>query len=340
MTATVVPFRPSPEPAFVPEHVPVPEPEASVVDVVDTTEDFETLRDRARELIAKGSYQEAGAAYLQAVEVTTAAGETDLADEALCGWGAAETELGNGVDVMPELRRILLGSQVDHNRWLASYTIARAHELEGQIKKALFYAKLSRDISAFVDRRELMVSSYNLLGNLLVAEGDEAEAANCYRTALRGTDEAPPTWTAVTEVNLGYCLLARLAASRSGLHRVRLREGLRLAYKSLRTFRREGAAPLLVWPHLDLCFAYLQMERPRPAKRHGLRALEVAEKFHEREVVKNCLYLLGQSAVLEGDLEGARRFFHDLEQRFYPDRTGLADMLMAIDLRQVVNLRA
>ena len=168
MTATVVPFRPSPEPAFVPEHVPVPEPKACAV---DTTEDFETLRDRARALVAKGSYQEAGAAYLQAVEVATAAGETDLADEALCGWGAAETELGNGAEVMPELRRILLGSPVDHNCCLAAYTLARAHELGGQIKKALFYARLFRDRAEYVERSGLRGLAQNLLGNLLVAEG-------------------------------------------------------------------------------------------------------------------------------------------------------------------------
>lgn len=308
--------------------------------MVDAAEDFETLRDRAREFVAKGSYQEAAVAYQQAVDVATTAGETDLADEALCGWGAAETELGNGAEVMPELRRILLGSQIDHNCCLAAYTLARAHELEGQIKKALFYARLFRDRAEYVERTGLRGLAQNLLGNLLAAEGREDEAATCYRRALRLSEEAAPTWLAVTEVNLGYCLLARLAPSPSGLHRARLREGLRLAYRSLRTFRREGAAPLLVWPHLDLCFAYLQMERPRPAKRHGLRALELAERFHGQDVVKNCLYLLGQTAVLEGDPEAARQFFRSLEQRFYPGQTGLAEVLMAVDLRQVVNLRA
>ena len=340
MTATVVPFRSSPEPAFVPERVNAPEPDTCVVDAVDTTGDFETLRDRARDFVARGSYREAATVYRRAVEVATGAGETALADEALCGWGAAETEVGNGVEVMPELRRILLGSPVDHNCCLAAYTLARAHELEGQIKKALFYARLFRDRAEYVERSGLKGLAQNLLGNLLVAEGSEDEAATCYRSALRLSEGAAPTWRAVTEVNLGYCLLAKLTASPSGLHRARLREGLRLAYRSLRTFRREGAAPLLVWPHLDLCFAYLQMERPRPAKRHGLRALELAERFHGQDVVKNCLYLLGQTAVLEGDLEAARQFFRSLEQRFYPGQTGLADLLVAIDLRQVVNLRA
>jgi tetratricopeptide (TPR) repeat protein len=339
MTATVVPFRPSPEPAFVPERVPVPEPEVNVVDTVDTTGDFETLRDRARDLGNSGSYREAAVLYRRAAEVATAAEDSDGADEALCGWCTAETELGNGAKVMPELRRILLGSSVDYNCWLASYTLARAHELEGQIKKALFYARLSLQHSGYVDRPGSIAGSRNLLGNLLITEGREAEAAAEYRRALKESHDAPPAWTATVEVNLGYCVLTDAFAD-NRVHRRRLREGLRLTYRSLRTLRREEAGPLLVWPHLDLCFAYLEMERPKPAMRHGCRALELAGRYENRDVVKNCLYLLGQTAMLQRDTEAARQFFGQLEQRFYPDRAGLKDVLMSLDLRQVVNLRA
>ncbi len=336
MTATVLPTHSSPEPAFVPERVPAPEVEACATDV---TEAFETLRDRARNLVAKGSYREAAAVYRQAVEVATAAGEADLADEALCGWGAAETELGNGVEVMPELRRILLGSAVDHNCCLAAYTLARAHELEGQIKKALFYARSFRDRAEYVERHGLTGLAQNLLGNLLVAEGREAEAAACYRTALRDAKNAPATWITTAETNLGYCLLVSAAGAR-GLRRARMREGLRLVYRSIRTFRREGAVQYAILPHLDLCFAHLELKRPTSAKRHGRRALELAKQYDDSATIKNSLYLLGQVALLEGDTETARQFFGELEQRFYPGHTGLVDVLVSLDLRQVVNLRA
>lgn len=336
MTATVVSFHSSPEPAFVPERISAPEPEARVV---DATEDFGTLRDRARDLVARGSYREAATVYRRAVELATATGETDLADEALCGWGAAETELGNGAEVMPELRRILLDSVVDHNRWLAAYTLARAHELEGQVKKALFYARLSRDISALVDRPGLTGGSNNLLGNLLVAEGNETDAATCYRAALRRANEAPPTWTAGAEGNLGYCLLVGATGCQS-LSRARMREALRLIYRSLRTFQREGALQYTVLPHLDLCFAHLELKRLASAKRHGERALDLAARYGDSATVKSCLYLLGQVAMAEGDTEAARHMFGELEDRFYPGRAGLTDVLLALDLRQVVNLRA
>ena len=336
MTATVVPFHSSPEAASIPERVLAPEVEACAIEV---TEDFETLRDRGRDLVAKGSYREAAAVYRQAVEVATATGEADLADEALCGWGAAEAELGNGVEVMPELRRILLGSTVDHNRWLAAYTVARAHELQGQTKKALFYARLSRDLSAYVDRPGLTGGAYNLLGNLHVSEGRESEAAACYRTALRHAENAPPTWTAGAEGNLGYCLLTAAVGS-NGLRRARMREALKLIYRSLRTFQREEALQYTVLPHLDLCFAHLELKRPTSARRHGQRALALATQYDDSAVIKNSLYLLGHVALLEGDTETARGYFSKLGQRFYPGHAGLPDLLVALDFRQVVNLRA
>ena len=306
---------------------------------VDTTGDFETLRDRARALVAKGAYRKAATVYQRAVEVAAAAGESDLADEALCGWGAAETELGNGAEAMPELRRILLGSPVDHNCCLAAYTLARAHELEGRIKKALFYARLFRDRAEYVERSGLRGLAQNLLGNLLVAEGRETEAAACYRRALRLSENSSPTWKASAEGNLGYCLVAQAAGTRVP-RRARFREGLRLMYRSLRTFRRERAEWDIALSRLDLCYAHLELGRTACAKRHAATALDLAKRLEDFDMVKNCLYLLGQAALLEGDAEAARELFGDLERRFYPERAGLADVLMSVDFRQVVNLRA
>ncbi|MCY3970661.1 MAG: hypothetical protein OXG74_12060 [Acidobacteria bacterium] len=305
---------------------------------MERAEDFETLRDRARDLGNSGSYRKAAVLYGRAAEAATATGDIDGADEALCGWGAAETELGNGTEVMPELRRILIGSSNDDNCWLASYTLARAHELEGQTKKALFYARLSHHHSAHVRRQGLTGLSHNLLGNLLVAEGREAEAATEYRIALRESENSPPTWVAGAETNLGYCLLVGAIRAR-GLSRARMREGLRLIYQSIRTFRRESAVQYSMLPHLDLCFAHLELKRPASARRHGLRALELAKQYGDSATTRNSLYLLGHVALLEADTEAARQYFGELGQRFYPDQAGLTDLLMSVDLRQVVNLR-
>ncbi len=325
-----------PEPAPAPTRGSSPESEPRRLEAA--AEDFESLRDRGRTLVARGAYREAAAVYRRAIDAATAADEADLADEALCGWAAAETELGNGAEVMPELRQLLLSSSVDHNRWLAAYTLARAQELAGQIKKALFYAKLSRDISAFVDRPGLTSGSHNLLGNLLLADGNETDAAKCYRTALHDAQDSPPTWVAGAETNLGYCLLVG-AAQAKNRRRSLMRAGLRLIYRSIRTFRREGTIQYSTLPHLDLCFAHLELKRPASARRHGLRALDLARQFNDSVTIRNALYLLGQVALSEGDRQTAREYFADLGQQFYPEHAGLADILLSVDLRQVVNLR-
>ncbi len=342
MTVTVVPFRSSSPPAFVPERVPAPEAAPCAVEVIenDVTEDFDALRRRGRELGNSGAYAEASAVYRRAAEVAAAAGDGDRADEAVCGWGTAETELGNGVEVMSKLRQVLLASTVDYNCWLASHALARAHELEGQVKKALFYARLSLNHSVYVDRPGSTAGSRNLLGNLLAAEGREGAAAAEYRKALGESKGAPPTWVAGVEGNLGYCIVAGARTNGRRLREARVRKGLRLLYRSLRTFKRAGARLDVAISHLDVCFAHLELKRTRAAKRHGEKALELAEGHGDSDTVKNSLYLLGQAAMLEAESEKAREYFSELERRFYPGRAGLANLLMSLDLRQIVNLRA
>ncbi len=334
MTTIVAPFHPPADSAALPGFVPEPETYER-----RTAGDFATLMDRGRAFGSSGSYRKAAAFFRRAAGVATESGNKDRADTALCNWGAAETELGNGAEVMPELRKLLLDSNDDHNRWLASYTIARAHELEGQIKKALFYARLSHYHSVQLQRDRLTGLSHNLIGNLLVADGRETDAAAEYRTALRHAKDSPPTWTAGAETNLGYCLLVKAIRSK-GFRGSRMRESLRLIYRSIRTFRREGAAHYSMLPHLDLCFAHLELHRPATARRHGQRALALAKQYEEPASIKNSLYLLGHVALQEGDSETARQYFAELGHHFYPDEAGLADLLVSLDFRQVMNLRA
>ncbi len=334
MTATVLPFRPSPVPAFVQADVPVSEARPRSVEV---SEDFEALRTRGRELVDQGLYAEASVLYRRAADRAEEAGDTGATEEFLCGWGAAETELGNGEAVVRELTKVL-DSRIALNRWLAAYTVARARELQGETRKALFHARVCRGVATELERPGLTSVSCNLLGNLHVAEGSESEAAACYRTALRDFD-APLLWRAAAETNLGYCLLAD--AVRGGRRRrARMRDALTLIYRSVRTFRKAGALQYTVMPHIDLCFAHLELNRPACARRHGQRALELAERYGNATAIRNSLYLLGRTALLESDAETARRSLGELAQRFYPGQAGLVDILMALDLREVVNLRA
>jgi TolA-binding protein len=56
--------------------------------------------------------------------------------------------------------------------------------------------------------------------------------------------------------------------------------------------------------------------------------------------VKNALYLLGDAEREAGDLDSAYEYFYRLQQRFYPDSPQLVDMMVAVGMRKMVNLRA
>ena len=71
----------------------------------------------------------------------------------------------------------------------------------------------------------------------------------------------------------------------------------------------------------------------------GRFALEGAREFDLLDSEKNALYLLGQSASLAGDLDAARSYFGELEAHF-PGTPYLTDFLLAVDVRQLINLKA
>ena len=91
---------------------------------------------------------------------------------------------------------------------------------------------------------------------------------------------------------------------------------------------------------LDLCFALMELGRLRAAERHVRLAHRLVEEIGEVGEAKNCLYLLGQVAVLQERMEDARGWFEQLQRRFYPSQPRLADFLIGVDVRKMINLRA
>ena len=69
-------------------------------------------------------------------------------------------------------------------------------------------------------------------------------------------------------------------------------------------------------------------------------ALALAESTGDRDAIKNALYLLGQTATSSGDTEAARAYFARLHRDFFPEADFLPGMLMAVDVRTLVNLHA
>ena len=66
----------------------------------------------------------------------------------------------------------------------------------------------------------------------------------------------------------------------------------------------------------------------------------LAERLADTDAKKNALYILGAAAIATGDRVGARRHFERLQQGFYPEADHLPELLLHVDVRQLVNLKA
>lgn len=291
---------------------------------------FEQLRDAAMRAIEEGRLVEALGLCEKALARAREREDEGLVDLAICNRSATLIALGREREVMPELRQILVRSSNPKTCSIAAYDLSRAHELIKEYKKGLFYGRIARDRALAATREDLLVGSYNLIGNCLMSDSFFAEAATEYGRALELLPAGRSVPRGLVMVNLGYCHMMMGEMQR----------GMGLSFEALRWFRALGTRLYEAWPHLDLCYAYLELDRPRRARQHGLLALAVAEETGEAECLKNALFLLGDTARTVGDLETAWDYFSRLQESFYPDSPHVVELMMQVGLRQVVNLRA
>ena len=297
--------------------------------MIHNSEDFQAARARWTQALEAGRLDEALVFVEEALVWAEASGEECLRDRTLCNRAAIALELGAGAQHVPALRALLLRSSNAENTYLAAYTIARHYELQKEQSKGLFYAQLARDRAQTLDENR-RAESLNFIANFLVAESRFEEAIAAYEEALDLLPSRDSLRRAVIGYNLGYC---NALTGRS-------REGLALLYSSLRSLLRRGADGHAMKAQLDLAFALLETSRAQPAGRHAARALALAERLEDSDAQKNALYLLGAAAVATGDRVGARRHFERLQQGFFPEADYLPELLLHVDVRQLVNLKA
>jgi tetratricopeptide (TPR) repeat protein len=291
---------------------------------------YDELRVQGSRAVDTGDFDAALAYYRESLELARAAGDGRLIDLATCNSGAVLITLGRQREVVAQLREILMANRCPENSCLAAYHLSRAHARSKAAKKGLFYAQIACDRALAVARDKWLLSSYNQLGNCLVDESRFDEAVKAYRRALTFQPEEPSVLRAQVLVNLGYCWIVQ----------GKIRKGLTLTFRALRWLRRFGAYAYEAVPHLDLCYAYIELGRYHRARRHGLRGLAIAEDCGEVDRVKIALYLLGETESAAGQYEEAYDYFSRLQQRFYPESPQLRELMVFVDMRQMVNLRA
>jgi tetratricopeptide (TPR) repeat protein len=291
---------------------------------------LEELKDRGAKAIEAGRLEEAESLFEEALVLARDHGDPHQIDLAVCNRAAAAIERGRGAGDLPRLREILVRNADPVSCRVAAYNIARHYEQSKSFKKALFYARIACDRSETLGRRDWLATSHNLIGNTLLAESFVDEACEQYEQALELMPEAPSATRAGILCNLGYCRTLQ------GKHR----EGYRLLYESLRLLRSFQAERYEIATRLDLCFAHLETGRYQHARNQGIKAMRLAEKLDESQQLKNSLYLLGEVESLCGHTDAARAYFTQLQREFFPDASYLPGFLLAVDVRQLVNLHA
>jgi len=291
---------------------------------------YEELREAGNLAAQEGRLEEASSLLHAAWELAGRGDDRVLESRSFCNLAAIRIEQGRFDELLPQLRDVLVRNEDIENCRLAAYHLARAYERRKDYKKGLFYARIARERteSLPVPDVEWLASSHNQIGNFLVADSRFEEGLSHYREAL-ALHPPSPVRRALIHNNIGYChlMLGRFDSA------------FNLLFDSLRLFRRMKAEKLQLRVELDLCLACLETRRNRHALRHGSRALMIADKLGSESDVKNALYLLGEATHMLGDEESARRLFDRLQQH-YPDTPYLTDFLLAIDVRNVINLRA
>lgn len=295
-----------------------------------TTPDYEREWREAEAAKEAGRFDEALERYRASLAVAERLGDEELVDRAFCNCAALSLAIGRGDDPVPRLCTILLRSPSQVNGFLAANTIARACEWRRDNKKGLFYARIALERAKALERPEWIAAASNQIGNFLLGESYFENAVQSYREALAllPSDDGQRQLTYLA--NLGYCELVL----------GQFQSAMRVLYRCLRVARNRGWQRLQMVAHTDLCYGHLELGRYDDAERHGRRGLALAESNGEGEWIKNSLYLLGEVAVLTGADQRAWAWFHELQHRFYPSQSHLPDLLISVDIRRMINLRA
>lgn len=294
-------------------------------------ERFEGLRRRAADAFNDTRYEESRELYAQALQVARDLDEQVLVDRAFCGHTAAILALGEGENEVGPLRETLMRSGDDETCFLASYILAtQVFDSEQDYRKSLFYARVARAHAERLGRKDWLASCHNQIANALLATSFFEDACEQYETAFELVPEEARFERALILDSLGYCRLVQ------GRHS----EGFGMIFKSLRILRRLALPRFEALPCISLAYGYVDIGRYRPALKHGFRALQLAEAAEDRDTTKQALYMLGEAAKMAGASHAAYRFYTRLQTEFYPGDNSLAELLLTVDTRNLINLRA
>lgn len=267
------------------------------------------------------------AAHALAVEL----GDRELQMEARANVAMVQLQLGEDRRAEAGLREILLGSRDHRILFGAAYNLAVSQRKQGRHERARFYAAKAMHSAARLKDPGSRAGCHNLMGNILMNESRLDEALVEYRKALRIRKRQKTDVrfsTAILLENIGYTYLLKR----------QFRRGTRLVAQALGLATEVGAKRCMAESYQDLCYAALRIGAYDEANEHGEKALALSREHGYKDVEKNCYYLLGEAAHLDGRPVDRDRHFESL-QRLHPELPFLTEFLCAFDLSDVLTLK-
>jgi tetratricopeptide (TPR) repeat protein len=231
---------------------------------------------------------------------------------------------GPEVQALPQI--VLRRPNVRHT-FLAAYNLQNRYTLSQEYRKAYNYVRIALEMAEEAGDHAWTIGALNATGNICVYESRNAEAIEHYRNVLdrTGTADEHIFSRAFARQNLGYCLLIEGQPA----------EGIEEIHRAIGEMVDAGAEGYAAESYIDLCYGYLELGMLDDAKHYGELGLE---KATEDRQVRNAHYLLGEVAYKQGDRDAAEAHFERLGS-WYPDFPNLKNILMALDLRKVVNFK-
>jgi tetratricopeptide (TPR) repeat protein len=257
-------------------------------------------------------------------------GERELCDRAFCNRCVVLAELDRLGSVAIELKQVLIRSRDPFTAWMAAYYTSQLYEFDGNVARALAYARRASELAAACGERRALVHSANQHGVLALKDSHFAEASERFSDALRlGAEERTDAVTlAIIRDNLGYCLMCTGNVS----------EGMALCGDAAATLEAAGSRQFLPEVYQDICYGNLQQGSFEEARLAGERALALAREFEHPSVERNTLMLLADAAMDTDDQTAADEYLERLSAH-YPDFRGMKAFLHAFNVREVINLK-
>jgi tetratricopeptide (TPR) repeat protein len=285
---------------------------------------IETLRQEALAKVRSEKFDEALCLYDEALGLTTDEEISELITINKAHALIAADRTGPEVKALP---MILMRRRNNQHTFLSAYSLMYTHRMTGELKRAIFYGQVALDAANQAAQTFWKIGVLNELGIVYETDSQFVKAVECLSEALdlitALDDDAQKSFSTVAiRGNLAYNTLL-MGETVPAIHMI---EDI--------IDQVEGPSDLSDC-YIALCYGYIEIEQFEKARALGEKGLELATQPRE---VRNAHYLVGEAAYKSGDIEAAEYHFEQLA-RFYPQFRNMKNLLFAVDLRSMINLK-